>query len=46
MLSVTQLCFRTGGTGGRRRRGVRKNERPVKSVADLDAEMEVGGMFT
>jgi len=25
----------------RRRRGARKNERPAKSAADLDAEMEV-----
>lgn len=31
-------CFRVGA----RRRRPRKNERPNKTVADLDAEMEVG----
>jgi len=29
--------------GARRRRGPRKNERPNKTAADLDAEMEVCG---
>ena len=32
-----------GGARGGARRGGRRNERPPKSVADLDAEMEVCG---
>ena len=46
-LLIMAMCFcsrRTGGGPRRRRRGgkVQRAERPAKSVADLDAEMEVG----
>lgn len=39
--STLLTCNLQRAGGPRRRRGARKNERPAKSAADLDAEMEV-----
>lgn len=41
LMSLSLTFFRAGA----RRRRPRKNERPNKSAADLDAEMEVGSFF-